>query len=149
MMISALMLHDSPVKLWGLSSKQRLWRQIREMDGIEWLENRADLPPGGKVLLLDGNYLFEIRTLRNLLKRPDSILHCATDGRPAAAFVGAEHAAQAASYMGAGSDGGSSDLAAPAPTISVAPVCGLPSWSEAPLWEPPAVPAWASSWWCQ
>ena len=119
MMISALMLHDSPVKLWGLSSKQRLRRQIREMDGIEWLENRADLPPGGKVLLLDGNYLFEIRTLGNLLKRPDSILHCASDGRPAAAFVGAEHAAQAASYMDAGSDGGSSDLAAPLKRLQI------------------------------
>ena len=119
MMISALMLHDSPVKLWGLSSEQRLRRQIREMDGIEWLENMADLPPGGKVLLLDGNYLFEIRTLRNLLKRPDSILHCVTDGRPAAAFVGAVHAAQAASYMGAGSDGGSSDLAAPLKRLQI------------------------------
>ena len=113
------MLHDSPVKLWGLSSKQRLRRQIREMDGIEWLENRADLPPGGKVLLLDGNYLFEIRTLRILLKRPDSILHCASDGRPAAAFVGAEHAAQAASYRDAGSDGDSSDVAAPIKRLQI------------------------------
>ena len=107
------MLHDSPVKLWGLSSKQRLRRQIREMGGIEWLETMADLPPDRMVLLLDGNYLFEIRTLRNLLERSDSILHCASDGQPAAAFVGAEHAALAASYMGAGSEGGSSDVPAP------------------------------------
>jgi len=113
MPISALMLNDSPVKLWGLSSNQRLRGQIREMGGIEWLEDIADLPPGGSVLLLDGNYLFEIRTLRNLLERPDSILHCASDDRPAAAFVGAEHAALAASYMGAGSEGGSSDVPAP------------------------------------
>ena len=89
MPISALMLNDSPVKLWGLSSNQRLRGQIREMGGIEWLEDIADLPPGGSVLLLDGNYLFEIRTLRNLLERPDSILYCASDDRPAAAFVGA------------------------------------------------------------
>ena len=113
MPISALMLNDSPVKLWGLSSNQRLRGQIREMGGIEWLEDIADLPPGGSVLLLDGNYLFEIRTLRNLLERPDSILHCASDDRPAAAFVGAEHAALAASHMGAGSEGGSGDVPAP------------------------------------
>jgi hypothetical protein len=119
MMISALMLHDSPVKLWGLGSQQRLQRQIHEMGGIEWLENIAGLPPDGKVLLLDGNYLFEIRTLRNLLERPDSILHCASDGRPAAAFVSAEHARQAASYMDAGSEAGSSDMPAPLKRLEI------------------------------
>ena len=119
MPISALMLNDSPVKLWGLSSKQRLRGQIREMGEIEWLEDIADLPPGGSVLLLDGNYLFEIRTLRNLLERPDSILHCSSDDRPAAAFVGAEHAALAASHMGAGSEGGSSDVPAPLKRLQI------------------------------
>ena len=119
MPISALMLNDSPVKLWGLSSKQRLQRQIREVGGIEWLEDMADLPPDGMVLLLDGNYLFEIRTLRNLLERPDSILHCASDDRSAAAFIGAEHAALTASYMGAGSEGGSSDVPAPLKRLQI------------------------------
>jgi len=113
------MLSDSPVKLWGLSSKQRLRRQIREMGGIDWLENMADLPPGGSVLLLDGNYLFEIRTLRNLFERPDSILHCASEGRPAAAFVDAEHAALAASYMGTGTEAGSGDVPAPLKRLEI------------------------------
>jgi hypothetical protein len=107
------MLSDSPVKLWGLSSRQRLRRQIREMGGIEWLEDMAELPPDGSVLLLDGNYLFEIRTLRNLLDQPDSILHCASDERPAAAFVGAEHAALAAGHMGASSGEGGNDVPEP------------------------------------
>jgi len=119
MSISALMLNDSPVKLWGLSSKQRLRRQIREMGGIEWLESMADLPPGGSVLLLDGNYLFEIRTLRNLLEQPDSILHCASDERPAAAFVGAEYAALAAGHMGARSDEGGNDVPEPLKRLEI------------------------------
>jgi len=119
MPISALMLSDSPVELWGLSSKQRLRRQIREMGGIEWLEKMADLSPGGSVLLLDGNYLFEIRTLRNLLEHPDSILHCASDDRPAAAFVSAEHAALAAGHMGAGSEGGGNDVPAPLKRLEI------------------------------
>ena len=113
------MLNDSPVKLWGLSSKQRLRRQIREMGGIEWLESMADLPPGGSVLLLDGNYLFEIRTLRNLLEQPDSILHCASDERPAAAFVGAEYAALAAGHMGARSDEGGNDVPEPLKRLEI------------------------------
>jgi phosphatidylglycerophosphate synthase len=93
------MLHESPVPLWGLSSKQRLQRQVREMGGIDWLENATDLPPGGSVLLLNGHYLFEIRTLRNILERPDSILHCASDGRPAAVFTNAELLEQATTYL--------------------------------------------------
>jgi hypothetical protein len=55
MMISAVMLQDSPVRLWGLGSNQRLRRQIGEMGGIEWLDDIADLPTGGSALLLDGN----------------------------------------------------------------------------------------------
>jgi phosphatidylglycerophosphate synthase len=119
MMISALMLHDSPVELWGLSSKQRLQRQIREMGGIDWLETMTDLPPGGMVLLLDGNYLFEIRTLRNLLERSDSILHCASDGQPAAAFVSADHARQAAAYMDPDSEDGFGGIPSPLKRVEI------------------------------
>jgi len=99
MTLSVLLLNDSPVPLWELSSKERLQRQMREMGGIEWVEEMSDLPATGMVLLLDGNYLFEIRTFRKLMEQPDSILHCASNGRPAAAFVSAGHAVEAAAYM--------------------------------------------------
>jgi hypothetical protein len=99
MAISVLLLDDSPVKLWELSSKERLHRQTREMGGLKWFENLSDLPADEPVLLLDGNYLFEIRTFRKLMERPGSMLHCATNGQPAAAFVSAEVAGQAAAYM--------------------------------------------------
>lgn len=99
MAVSVLLLNASPVKLWELSSDERLHRQTREMGGLEWFENLSDLPADEPVLLLDGNYLFEIRTFRKLMERPGSILHCATNGQPAAAFVGAEVAEKAAAYM--------------------------------------------------
>jgi hypothetical protein len=99
MTVSVLLLNDSPVMLWELSSKERLHRQTREMGGLEWLENPSDLPAGNKVLLLDGNYLFEIRTFRKLMERPGSILYCSSNGKPAAAFVNAEQAEAAATYM--------------------------------------------------
>lgn len=101
MTLSVLLLNDSPVQLWELSSKQRLQRQTLEMGGFEWFENVSDLPATGMVLLLNGNYLFEIRTFRKLMERSESILHCASDSRPAAAFVSAGHAAEAAVYMSA------------------------------------------------
>jgi len=49
-MISAVMLHDFPVKLWDLGSNQRLRRQIGEMGGVEWLDNIEDLPAGGRFI---------------------------------------------------------------------------------------------------
>ena len=101
MTVSVLLLNDSPVRLWELSSKERLHRQTREMGGLEWLENPSDLPAGNRVLLLDGNYLFEIRTLRKLMERPGSILHCSSNGKPAVAFVSADLAEAAAAYMAA------------------------------------------------
>ena len=101
MALSVLILYDSPVKLWHLSSKERLHRQMREIGGLEWFENTSDLPADGMVLLLDGNYLFEIRTFKKLMERPDSILHCASNGQPAVAFVNAGQAAEAAAYMAA------------------------------------------------
>jgi len=99
MTLSVLLLNDSPVKLWELSSEERLHRQIREMGGFEWFESLSDLPAGKPVLLLDGNYLFEIRTFKKLMERPGSILHCATNGQPAAAFVDSDKAGKAAAYM--------------------------------------------------
>jgi hypothetical protein len=96
---SVLLLNDSPVKLWELSSKERLQRQIREMGGLDWVEHPSGLPAGDSILLLDGNYLFEIRTFRKLMERPNSILHCPSSGKPAAAFVSAEQAEAAAAYM--------------------------------------------------
>ena len=105
MTIAALMLQESPVRLWGLSSHERLRRQIKEMGGIEWLEDTAGLPASGMILLLSGNYLFEIRTLKKLMENPGSILHGGSEGRPAAAFVAAEHAREAARYIENPGDG--------------------------------------------
>lgn len=119
MTIYALMLHDSPVKLWGLSSKQRLQRQISEMGGIKWLQNISDLPDNHSALLIDGNYLFEIRTLRNLLERPDSLIHCASDGRPAAAYLKAEHVTLAANHMGSGPKQGTGELPSPLKRLEI------------------------------
>jgi hypothetical protein len=119
MKISALMLQDSPVRLWGLSSRERLRRQVREMGGIEWLEDASGLPASGMLLLLDGNYLFETRTLKKLIDRPGSILHCESDGRPAAAYVSAEQASDAARYFERKADG-RSEVPAPFERLEIA-----------------------------
>jgi len=94
MTISALVFENSPVRLWGLDSTQRLRRQLRQLnkeqpakaEQVRWLDDQADLPDSGNVLVLNGAYLFEVRTLAGLLRQPGSIL-LHNDGRIAAAFV--------------------------------------------------------------
>ena len=71
MSLSAIVLEESPVRLWGLSSRQRLRRQLREAGGVQWLDSLDRLTESGRVLLLNGNYLFEVRTLAGLLERLD------------------------------------------------------------------------------
>lgn len=50
------------------------------------IDSQDELPSAGKVLLLDGRYLFEVRTLKELLSRNNALLHHA-DGGIAAAIV--------------------------------------------------------------
>jgi hypothetical protein len=96
MTIYALVSKNSPVRLWGLSSKQRLQRQLKEIgkessgqfSDIRWLEKAEDVPDDGKVLLLNGTFLFENRTLKGVLAHFNSILQH-MDTTVAAAFIDA------------------------------------------------------------
>jgi phosphatidylglycerophosphate synthase len=94
MTIYALVSENSPVSLWGLSSEQRLQRQLKEvskessgdLSDIRWLKRTDETPATGQVLLLNGSFLFENRTIKRILAQPNSILHHA-DNVAAAAFV--------------------------------------------------------------
>lgn len=99
MTITALVLAEAPTKLWGLSSSERLRRQLREIGGVTWQGMETRLPESGQVLLLNGHYLFEIRTLRELLARPGSVLFAPADGQPAAAFVDAARAPAVVEFL--------------------------------------------------
>ena len=104
MSLSAIVLEESPVRLWGLSSRQRLRRQLREAGGVQWLDSLDRLAESGRVLLLNGNYLFEVRTLAGLLEREQSVLRCAADSRVAAAICHAGDAPSLAEVVSGRSD---------------------------------------------
>ena len=89
MTIHALVLEQTPVKLWGLSASERLRRQLQEAGGVKLVASAAELPDTGQVLLLNGHYLFEVRTLAGLLTKSNSLLRCPQDGGVAAAIVDA------------------------------------------------------------
>jgi len=103
--INALVFDISDVRLWGLDAGRRLRRQLAEIgktrgDGpgfVSWAADAGDLPASGPVLLFNGGYVFEIRTIAGLLDRPGSILKY--DGKAAAAFVDAGRAREVIGYM--------------------------------------------------
>ena len=82
MSIDVLVSENSSVRLWGLTPEQRLKRQLHEISKtsanpqlvFEWPENRDKVAAEGRVLWVDGNFLFEVRTLVGLLQSPDSVL---------------------------------------------------------------------------
>ncbi len=85
-MICVELIADSPVTLWGLTSRERLRRQVVQVPGLKLREQPAG-EAGGGVLMLRADHLFEVRTLKALLAKPDTVLRSAVDGRPAAAMV--------------------------------------------------------------
>jgi phosphatidylglycerophosphate synthase len=106
MTIYALVSENSPIRLWGLSSAQRLQRQLREIDkascgelsDIRWLKSIDKVPASGQVLLLNGSFLFENRTLKGVLKNLNAILQH-TDNTTAAAFIDVGHLREVLIHM--------------------------------------------------
>ncbi len=92
MTIYALVFDISEVSLWGLDAAERLRRQLAEISKagngfatVHWVDSAADLPEQGRVLLFNGGYVFENRTIGGLIASPGRVLQY--EGRPAAAYV--------------------------------------------------------------
>jgi phosphatidylglycerophosphate synthase len=79
----------SDVQLWSLDSHERISRQLRQIGGVNLVDDPTIVPGDAQLLLLRADYLFEVRTLRELLNHSDSAMMHASDARPVAAFVDA------------------------------------------------------------
>ena len=110
MIIFALVLEETPVKLWGLSASERLRRQLQEAGGVKLVAAPAELPDTGQVLLLNGHYLFEVRTLAGFLTKNNSLLRCPQDGGVAAAIVDAANVDAARDCMTGKQDAAAASL---------------------------------------
>ncbi len=74
MMLYAHILGEAPVRLWGLSSGQRIRRVLEGAGVTEVVEDLGSVPDGGSVLILRGDYLFDNRVVNNLVKSPNVVL---------------------------------------------------------------------------
>jgi phosphatidylglycerophosphate synthase len=74
MPIYAHIINDSPVKLWGLTSRQRLFRVLKSAGVTDIVKDLTVVPENSTVVLLRGDYLFDDRIIHYLVKNPDSLL---------------------------------------------------------------------------
>ena len=68
------LIKDSPVKLWGLTSRQRKLRVLRDAGVTDIVDDLADMPDKSSALLLRGDYLFDDRVINHLVQTPDVLL---------------------------------------------------------------------------
>jgi phosphatidylglycerophosphate synthase len=87
-----MIIADSPVRLWGLSSRQRLERILKKINITSWIDNPSDAPAGDSVLILRGEYLYDARIIENLVKKPGTLLKTEAGDRVIAAHVPARDA---------------------------------------------------------
>ena len=86
MTVHVLIFSETPVQLWGLSSRQRLERILKKVNITSWLEHPAEADAGDSILLLRADYLYDARLLQNLVQKPGTVLQVATqDGNKAVA----------------------------------------------------------------
>jgi len=105
MTIYAFVFEISKVHLWGLDAGQRLRKQLNEISKasngdtrqIHWVENAGELPATGRVLLFNGRFVFENRTIKGVIDIPDCVLQY--EGETAAAFIDVAQAANVIEHM--------------------------------------------------
>jgi phosphatidylglycerophosphate synthase len=67
-------INDSPVKIWGLSSRRRKLRVLRSVGVTDVVDDLTGLPDNSSALILRGDYLFDDRVIHYLVKTPDVLL---------------------------------------------------------------------------
>lgn len=74
MTVYAHILGETPVRLWGLSSRERLKRLLRQAKVTHLVEDLGSIPDKNSVLILRGDYLFDNRVIKDLVKCHNAIL---------------------------------------------------------------------------
>ena len=105
----------TPIQLWGLSSSQRIRRELEwelsSLKGkdsalvsagpIEFVDDLQQVPADGEVILFRGDYLYDVRIITNLIGAVNTLLQVSEDGAgvTVAAHTGAATAAQVLEHI--------------------------------------------------
>ncbi len=93
--------HDSDIRLWGLTSQERLKRMLSRLGIQKELSDLGSLPHGSLVLIFRGDFIFDERVLRSLSNEVNVMLEMDKGGVtiPVAAHVEASYALSVFEYM--------------------------------------------------
>lgn len=80
----ALIVESSEIKLWGLSSSDRLARQIKQLKDCLLVEDVDSIPENSTVLCLLGTCVFETRVFEDLLEHINTVVF--SEDKPAAGY---------------------------------------------------------------
>lgn len=126
----AVLVGDSPIRLWGLTSTERLRRQLQRVGIPLWQDRIETLPATASLLILRGDYMYDGRVISGLAKvRQPLLLEISDSGTvtPVAAHVGAAQAHAISELISAAQTG-----AAPAGVVTVG-VEQIAQWFEEAL----------------
>jgi phosphatidylglycerophosphate synthase len=74
MSIYVHIINDSPTKIWGLTSRQRLLRVLKGAGVTNIVDDLAVVPENSSILLIRGDYLFDDRVINYMVQTPDILL---------------------------------------------------------------------------
>ena len=74
MSVYAHIVSDSPVKIWGITSRQRKMRVLKASGVVEIVDDLDALPENSSVLLFRGDYLFDDRVINYMIRIPNTLL---------------------------------------------------------------------------
>ena len=110
-MTIALIVGSSGERLWGLTSHERIARQLGSIGGITLADGLDSRPGPDEVLILRADYAYDLRTLNGLLGLKGLLMDGAT---PAAAHVDETHAQTALDIITGSAARGDHAVSAPA-----------------------------------
>jgi phosphatidylglycerophosphate synthase len=101
MAIYAHIINDNPVKLWGLTSRDRILRVLKSAGVTNLVRDLAEVPNKNAVLLLRGDCLFDDRIIHYLVQTSDMLLQVSSlpDSPFVAAHVGKSNSLNALALL--------------------------------------------------
>ncbi|MEW6169577.1 MAG: CDP-alcohol phosphatidyltransferase family protein [Pseudomonadota bacterium] len=94
--VSATLIGESPLRVWGLSPKERLARQLRRFGA------GLDRPEAPRRVLLRGDWVFDDALIASLVRARQDLALCAADGSVVALSIAADQAAAGAALLARG-----------------------------------------------
>ena len=96
--------HESDIRLWNLTSRERVKRMLDRMGHHEFLSHLENIPADSSVFIIRGDFIFDERVFRSLSQEKNIILEMDVGGQvlPVVAHVEAPLALSVSQGMQAG-----------------------------------------------